>query len=116
MANNSYKNDSNHLSKNNHNLESSPDTKPRESIAVALEYKPESDSAPKVTASGYGHIAEKILQIAEENDINIHRDLDLTQILMAVDIDFEIPVEAFSAIAEILSFIYKENEKLKHSE
>ena len=115
MANNFYKNDSNHLSKNNNNLESSPDRNPRDSKAVALDYKQGNDSAPKVVASGYGHVATKILQLAEENDINIHRDSDLAEILMAVNLDSEIPVEAFGAIAEILSFIYKENDKLKQS-
>ena len=113
MANNSLTNDSNHSCKNNNNLESSPDVNPKETMAVALEYKQGSDSAPIVTASGYGHVATKILQIAKENDINVHKDSDLAQILMAVNIDSEIPVEAFGAIAEILSFIYKENEKLK---
>lgn len=33
--------------------------KPKRTVAVALEYDPEASGAPKVTASGYGYIAEK---------------------------------------------------------
>lgn len=81
--------------------------------AVALGYDMEKQNAPKVLAKGQGHIAEKIIQIAIDQGIEIRRDADLVQILKAVDIDSEIPVEAFSAVAEIISYIYRENGKLK---
>lgn len=54
---------------------------------------------------------EKIIQIALDNDIEIHRDADLLQVLKAVDINEEIPVEAFAAVAEIISYIYRQNGK-----
>ena len=41
----------------------------------------------------------------------IRRDADLVQILKAVDIDEEIPVEAFAAVAEIISYVYQVNNK-----
>ncbi len=81
--------------------------------AVALGYDMEKQNAPKVLAKGQGHVAEKIIQIAIDQGIEIRRDADLVQILKAVDIDSEIPVEAFSAVAEIISYIYRENGKLK---
>ncbi len=77
--------------------------------AVALGYNPLKDDAPKVLAKGQGDIAEKIIQIALDEGIEIHRDADLIEILKAVDIDQEIPVEAFAAVAEIISYIYKAN-------
>ena len=80
--------------------------------AVALGYDMEKNAAPKVLAKGQGHVAEKIIQIALDEGIEIHRDADLLQILKAVDIDSEIPVEAFSAVAEIISYIYRQNGKL----
>lgn len=79
--------------------------------AVALGYEPEKDKAPKVLAKGQGQIAQKIIQIAIEEGIEIKKDADLLQILKAVDIDSEIPIEAFSAVAEIISYIYQQNGK-----
>lgn len=79
--------------------------------AVALGYEPEKDKAPKVLAKGQGHVAQKIIQIAIDEGIEIRKDADLLQILKAVDIDSEIPIEAFSAVAEIISYIYQQNGK-----
>ena len=79
--------------------------------AVALGYEPEKDKAPKVLAKGQGHVAQKIIQIAIDEGIEIRQDADLLQILKAVDIDSEIPIEAFSAVAEIISYIYQQNGK-----
>lgn len=79
--------------------------------AVALGYEPEKDKAPKVLAKGQGQIAKKIIQIAIDEGIEIRKDADLLQILKAVDIDSEIPIEAFSAVAEIISYIYQQNGK-----
>lgn len=79
--------------------------------AVALGYDMEKQNAPKVLAKGQGHVAEKIIQIALDQGIEIRQDADLVQILKAVDIDSEIPIEAFSAVAEIISYIYQQNGK-----
>ena len=77
--------------------------------AVALRYDKEKDNAPIVSAKGQGHVAAKIIELALETNIEIHQDADLLQILKAVDIDEEIPVEAFAAVAEIISYIYSKN-------
>ena len=79
--------------------------------AVALGYDPASGRAPTVLAKGQGHVAEKIIQIAIDEGIEIRQDADLIQILKAVDIDAEIPIEAFAAVAEIISYIYRQNAK-----
>ena len=79
--------------------------------AVALGYEPSKYNAPRVVAKGQGEIAEKIIQIALDQGIEIHQDADLIQILKAVDIDSEIPLEAFAAVAEIISYVYKVNNK-----
>lgn len=90
---------------NNGDLGFSPD------YAVALGYDQEKHSAPVVLAKGQGPIAEKIIQIALDEGIEIRQDADLLQILKAVDIDAEIPVEAFAAVAEIISYVYQQNSK-----
>ena len=79
--------------------------------AVALGYDPAKHNAPTVLAKGQGQIAERIIQIALDEGIEIHQDADLIQILKAVDIDSEIPLEAFGAVAEIISYIYQANNK-----
>lgn len=81
--------------------------------AVALGYDMDKNEAPVVVAKGQGYIAKKIVQIALDEGIEIHQDADLVQILKAVDIDSEIPLEAFGAVAEIISYIYKANGKMK---
>ena len=81
----------------------------KDDYAVALGYNQDKDNAPIVLAKGAGEIAQKIIKIAEENGIEIRKDADLLQILKAVDINEEIPVEAFAAVAEIISYIYQRN-------
>lgn len=80
-------------------------------LAVALNYKPSSDQAPRVLAKGQGWVARQIIEIAEANGIEVRSDADLAQILAQVDIDSEIPLEAFSVVAEILSYIYEKNKE-----
>jgi flagellar biosynthesis protein len=78
-------------------------------IAVALQHQPESERAPKVVAGGKGAVAEQILAIAFANDIKVREDADLAQMLSAIDIDNDIPLEAFAAVAEILAYVYRAN-------
>jgi len=74
---------------------------------VALRYHKETDHAPKVVAKGTGLVAERIRQIALENNIPLHRDDVLVEMLSEIELDREIPPELYAAIAEILSWIYK---------
>ncbi len=81
-----------------------------ERTAVALTYAPETaDSAPVVSASGRGHLAERIIETAREAGIPIREDADLVEILAATEVGDEIPVEAFIAVAEILRYVYEAN-------
>ena len=77
-------------------------------IAVALEEQPD-NAAPKITASGRGYVAEQILQVAFANGVKVREDADLVQILSAVDVESEIPTEAFAAVSEILAYVYRAN-------
>ena len=65
--------------------------------------------APKVVATGKGHVAEQILQLAFAHGVKVRTDPDLAQILAAVDVDTIIPAEAFVAVAEILAYVYRAN-------
>ncbi len=83
--------------------------KPRRPVAVALKSKPGSEALPTVVATGRGGVAEQILELAFANDVKVREDADLVEILSAVAVDSEIPVEAIVAVAEILSHVYRAN-------
>ena len=79
--------------------------------AVALKYDKEKDHAPKVTAKGRGEIAEKIIEIAKVHDLPLYEDKNLVQILEALELETEIPPELYRAVAEVLAFIYRLNNR-----
>lgn len=82
--------------------------------AAALKYDKEKDHAPKITAQGKGESAKNIIKIAEQNGIPIKKDADLVNMLSEIELNQEIPVELYKAVAEIFSFIYGiSNEKPK---
>jgi flagellar biosynthesis protein len=82
-------------------------------VAVALKYSGAKDPAPRITAKGRGAIAERIIEVARANGIEVHEDADLVQLLAKLELNSFIPVEAFAAVAEILSYVYKKNRTLK---
>ena len=81
--------------------------------AVALEYERTQDDAPRVVASGKGAVAEQILQVAFAHNIKVREDAELVEILSLVDVDCPIPLEAFAAVAEILTYVYQANASYK---
>jgi flagellar biosynthesis protein len=88
--------------------------KPRERIvAAAIKYDNQKDAAPKVIAKGRGAIAEKIIELAKKNNVEIKSDPALVQILSKLDIDEQIPVELYKAVAEILAFVYSANNRYR---
>lgn len=80
-----------------------------EDVAAALKYDKGSDNAPRVVAKGKGEVARKIIEIARESGIPVREDADLAELLSAIDLDEQIPLEAFKAVAEILAYIYEAN-------
>jgi len=81
----------------------------KEAIAVALAHDLADSRPPRMVAGGRGRIAEQILEIAFANGVKVREDADLAQLLSSIDIDSEIPVEAFAAVAEILTYVYQAN-------
>jgi len=78
-------------------------------LAVAIQYDPETMMAPRVVAKGADIIAEKIREIAGENDIPIVENKPLAQVLYkTVDIDRSIPEDLYRAVAEVLAFVYEQ--------
>ncbi|MEK7800917.1 MAG: EscU/YscU/HrcU family type III secretion system export apparatus switch protein, partial [Pseudomonadota bacterium] len=83
--------------------------KPAQATAVAIAAGELATDAPRITAAGRGKIAEQILQLAFANGINVREDSALAEMLTKVELDSPIPSEAFLAVAEVLSYVYKAN-------
>ncbi|MBI3075640.1 MAG: EscU/YscU/HrcU family type III secretion system export apparatus switch protein [Deltaproteobacteria bacterium] len=81
--------------------------------AVALRYVPWQDRAPKVTAKGRGYVAEQIIALARAHSVPISEDPDLVSLLGQLDLDEEIPLAAYPAVAEVLAFVYRLNRAWK---
>ncbi len=82
---------------------------PKPLLAAALKYDGSKDEAPILTAKGRGVVAEKILEAAHRHGIPVTADPALVQILATLDLDEQIPVELYRAVAEILAFVYSLN-------
>ena len=83
--------------------------------AVALGFEP-GDEAPKILATGKGHVADRIIEGAKENDIPIHRDPKLAATLSELDFGEYIPPELYEVVVEVLMYVDKVDsvrEKLK---
>ncbi len=79
---------------------------------MALGYDAESNTAPKVLAAGFGEVARRIMELARESGVHIHRDDNLVQLLAQVPVGQEIPEEAYQLVAELLSFLYRTDRRL----
>lgn len=76
-------------------------SKSKKNKAVALKYNAEQDTAPVVIASGYGEIAERIIDIAEQTGIPVFRDDSAASLLCMLEIGSNIPEELYQVIAAI---------------
>jgi len=81
--------------------------------AVALQYEHMVDLAPKVVATGKGSFAEQIIALAKAHDIHIHEDAELVKVLSMLEVNSFIPIEVYAIVAEILSYIYRQDNKIK---
>lgn len=82
-------------------------------LAIAIKYEPMSMNAPIVVAKGADVIAEKIREIAKENDVPIVENKPLAQVLYKiVKLNNAVPENLYKAVAEVLAFVY-EQKKIK---
>lgn len=78
-------------------------------IAVAIKYIPGETPAPLIVAMGTGLIAQKIKEIAKENDVPIVENKPLArEMFKKASVGDEIPQELWTAVAEILGQIFRE--------
>lgn len=77
-------------------------------FAVALAYKDGDTGAPKVVAKGTDHVAAKIRELGIENKVPMLEAPPLARALYwNVDLDREIPSGLYTAVAEVLAWVYR---------
>lgn len=81
-----------------------PGPGPSRRSAIALTY--EGVSAPKVSATGDGELAEAIIREAQAQGVFVTKDPVLAAALAHLRLDEEIPDELFTAVAIILAWAY----------
>jgi flagellar biosynthesis protein len=81
-----------------------PVEEPKPSMAVALHYT--GRGAPRVTAKGGGHVAQRIVDIAREHGVPLEEDSALAGALSKVDLGREIPRDLWIAVAQVLAFAW----------
>lgn len=80
-------------------------------FAIALEY--DGEQAPVVTARGHHDVAEEILKIAQQENVPIYHDKELSALLEHLDLGEHIPQSLYVVIAEVLTFAYRLSGKHK---
>ncbi len=82
---------------------------PKSPTAVALTMGDGEDLTPRIAAAGRGKIAEQILQLAFASGVKVREDSALAEMLAKIELESPIPSEAFLAVAEVMSYVYKAN-------
>ena len=75
-------------------------------LAVAIQYDKEKYDAPIVVAKGADYLAQKIKDVARENEVEIVENKPLARMLYHnVEIG-QIPPELYQMVAEVLAYVY----------
>ncbi len=80
-------------------------------LSVALKYDRETMSAPQVIAKGADHLALKIREIAREHQVVMVENVPVARALYQLEVGQTIPEEMFTAVAEILAYVYSVRKK-----
>ena len=78
---------------------------PPGSLAVALAY--EKPGVPRVIAKGDGELGRRIIDAAHAHGVPIEDNPALAAALSGVELDHEIPLELYRAVAEVLGFVLR---------
>ena len=81
------------------------DSRPRRRRAAALHY--EGSGAPRVTASGAGVLADRILAAAREAGVPVREDAALVEALSKLELGEQVPEALYAAVAETLAWAYR---------
>lgn len=70
--------------------------------AAVIRYDDSQGSVPTVVAQGKGHVAQKIIELAKQNNLQMQEDEALVSTLLNIDLGESIPPQLYAVIAEIL--------------
>jgi flagellar biosynthesis protein len=84
----------------------------KEKKGIAVGYSA-NEPAPEILAIAKGFLAERMLEIAKENDITIYKDSDLAEVLSYMVPGNYIPESLYRVLSEILAYCYEVNEKFR---
>ena len=87
----------------------------REKTAAAIQYDADSQDAPIMSAFGTGYVAEKMLEVAEQSGVPIHKDQKLSSMLSKLSIGDEISEDMYEAVAKVLAFVAELDRKYGES-
>ncbi|MDO7253186.1 EscU/YscU/HrcU family type III secretion system export apparatus switch protein [Helicobacter cappadocius] len=73
--------------------------------AIALAYNNQTDTSPKILASGLGEIAKAIIEKAKIFDVPIFANPTLANSLATLQIDENIPEELYSSVVEVFIWL-----------
>jgi flagellar biosynthetic protein FlhB len=80
-------------------------------FAVALKYESGSMGAPVVVAKGMNLIAQRIRDLADENQVPILEAPPLARALHRhADVGDQIPAQLYTAVAEVMAYVYQLNQ------
>ena len=91
-------------------------SKYKKNKAVALKYNVEEDASPGVIASGYGTVAEHIIDIAEKKGIPVFKDDSAASLLCMLEVGSNIPVELYEVVAAIYCKLIETSASIRGSE
>jgi len=77
---------------------------PKPKQAVAVRYREDKDSAPR--------IAEQIINTAVQHSVPLYQNSTMAGMLLAVELDKEIPPELYKVVAEVLAYIFRIDQRL----
>ena len=89
------------------------DNKTQSQKAVALKYNAQKDAAPIIVASGYGHIAEQIINIADESGVPVFRDTNAVSVLSMLDVGSPVPPELYELVATLYLNLLEISDEIK---
>ena len=81
--------------------------------AVALKYQ-SIDELPEIVAVGAGEIAKRIVQLALDNNVPIHEDMELAEILGKLPVGSTISEESYKLVATVITFLYQMDKEFKN--
>ncbi len=84
----------------------------KEKKGTAVTYN-ENKGVPEIIAHARGQFVEKLIQIAKDHNIIIHRDADLAESLSVLEIGAELPENLYIAMTEVLAYCYRVNAQFK---